>query len=83
MHDLGLQSHVELIYLVRRNAFCRSIEDLGIEGMAEMYQALGAAGAAGFHFVSNSPNELLPVIREYHGGRFCRGPAPHVKHSLH
>lgn len=32
--------------------------------MAEMYQALKAEGAAGFHFVSNSPNELLPVIRE-------------------
>lgn len=47
-----------------RNAFCRSVEELGIDGMAEMYQNLANAGVAGYHFVSNSPNELQQVIGE-------------------
>jgi hypothetical protein len=48
--------------LIFRNAFCRSVEELGIDGMAEMYQELAKAGVAGYHFVSNSPNELQQVI---------------------
>jgi hypothetical protein len=38
------------------------VEELGIDGMAEMYQELAKAGVAGYHFVSNSPNELQQVI---------------------
>lgn len=34
--------------------------------MAEMYQELARAGVAGYHFVSNSPNELQQVIGEAH-----------------
>ncbi|KAJ9107021.1 hypothetical protein QFC19_002890 [Naganishia cerealis] len=48
-----------------RNAFCRAIADVGIEGMSELYHTLADAGVAGYHYVSNSPNELLPVLQSF------------------
>ncbi|KAJ9115100.1 hypothetical protein QFC22_005429 [Naganishia vaughanmartiniae] len=48
-----------------RNAFCRAVADVGIEGMSDLYRTLADAGVAGYHYVSNSPNELFPVLQSF------------------
>lgn len=44
-----------------RNVFIRDLSDLMIQGVRELYQRLSEQGA-GFHYVSNSPWQLYPVL---------------------
>jgi phosphatidate phosphatase APP1 len=47
-----------------RNAFIRELGDLTIEGVREWYNAMSEQGVK-FHYVSNSPWQLYPVISKY------------------
>ncbi|EKG10984.1 hypothetical protein MPH_11987 [Macrophomina phaseolina MS6] len=47
-----------------RNAFIRELGDLTIEGVREWYNTLFDRGVR-FHYVSNSPWQLYPVISQY------------------
>jgi len=47
-----------------RNVFIRDLGDLFIDGVKEWYQRLAQAGVK-FHYVSNSPWQLFPVLTEY------------------
>ncbi|KAI0027425.1 hypothetical protein K488DRAFT_61603 [Vararia minispora EC-137] len=46
------------------NVFVRDLKENVIKGMGEWYQEMWARGVR-FHYVSNSPFELLPVIQEF------------------
>jgi phosphatidate phosphatase APP1 len=47
-----------------RNAFIRELNDLTIEGVQEWYSELAKMGVK-FHYVSNSPWQLYPVITRF------------------
>jgi phosphatidate phosphatase APP1 len=47
-----------------RNAFIRELGDLTIDGVREWYSAMAEQGVK-FHYVSNSPWQLYPVISKY------------------
>ncbi|KAH8717049.1 hypothetical protein GQ44DRAFT_688166 [Phaeosphaeriaceae sp. PMI808] len=47
-----------------RNAFIRELGDLTIDGVREWYKAMADLGVK-FHYVSNSPWQLYPVISKY------------------
>jgi hypothetical protein len=47
-----------------RNAFIRDLSDLTIDGVKEWYSKLYDMGV-GFHYVSNSPWQLFPVLVTY------------------
>lgn len=47
-----------------RNAFIRELSDLTIEGVREWYNKMAEMGVK-FHYVSNSPWQLYPVISKY------------------
>ncbi|KAK4049135.1 hypothetical protein OIV83_004347 [Microbotryomycetes sp. JL201] len=47
-----------------RNVFVREVGEVVVPGMASWYEHMRAAGAH-FHYVSNSPWELWPVIRDF------------------
>jgi phosphatidate phosphatase APP1 len=47
-----------------RNAFIRDLGDLTIDGVREWYSAMADQGVK-FHYVSNSPWQLFPVISKY------------------
>lgn len=47
-----------------RNVFIRDLGDLTIEGVREWYNKMAELGAK-FHYVSNSPWQLYPVISKY------------------
>ncbi|KAH7398992.1 hypothetical protein DE146DRAFT_719169 [Phaeosphaeria sp. MPI-PUGE-AT-0046c] len=47
-----------------RNAFIRELGDLTIDGVKEWYNAMYEQGVK-FHYVSNSPWQLYPVISKY------------------
>lgn len=47
-----------------RNAFIRDLGDLTIEGVREWYNKMSDMGVK-FHYVSNSPWQLYPVISKY------------------
>ncbi|KAF2424402.1 actin patch protein 1, partial [Tothia fuscella] len=47
-----------------RNAFIRDLNDLTIEGVQQWYGALAKRGVK-FHYVSNSPWQLYPVITKF------------------
>ncbi|KAF2873060.1 hypothetical protein BDV95DRAFT_368643 [Massariosphaeria phaeospora] len=47
-----------------RNAFIRELGDLTIEGVKEWYNEMAQMGVK-FHYVSNSPWQLYPVISAY------------------
>lgn len=47
-----------------RNAFIRELGDLTIEGVREWYTGMADMGVK-FHYVSNSPWQLYPVISKY------------------
>lgn len=47
-----------------RNAFIRDLGDLTIEGVREWYTRMAEMGVK-FHYVSNSPWQLYPVISKY------------------
>ncbi len=47
-----------------RNAFIRDLGDLTIEGVKEWYNRMSELGVK-FHYVSNSPWQLFPVISKY------------------
>ncbi|KAF8328451.1 uncharacterized protein EI90DRAFT_3065404 [Cantharellus anzutake] len=49
---------------VFRNVFVRHLEELSVPGMAEWYTTLSDRGVR-FHYVSNSPFELLPVLSDF------------------
>ncbi|KAG8926373.1 hypothetical protein FRC01_008946 [Tulasnella sp. 417] len=52
---------VKAIY---RNVFVKGLSDLILPGMADWYSAMARRGVR-FHYVSNSPFELLPVLQEF------------------
>ncbi|KAL5119025.1 hypothetical protein ACEQ8H_003154 [Pleosporales sp. CAS-2024a] len=47
-----------------RNAFIRELGDLTIDGVREWYNSMADQGVK-FHYVSNSPWQLYPVISKY------------------
>jgi phosphatidate phosphatase APP1 len=47
-----------------RNAFIRDLNDLTIDGVREWYKRMADMGVK-FHYVSNSPWQLYPVIQRY------------------
>ncbi|KAL5417022.1 hypothetical protein PMIN03_001862 [Paraphaeosphaeria minitans] len=47
-----------------RNAFIRELDDLTIDGVREWYNKMADMGVK-FHYVSNSPWQLYPVISKY------------------
>ncbi|KAF2839725.1 actin patch protein 1, partial [Patellaria atrata CBS 101060] len=47
-----------------RNAFIRDLGDLTIEGVKEWYNQLAARGVK-FHYVSNSPWQVYPIISKF------------------
>ncbi|KAF2268189.1 actin patch protein 1, partial [Lojkania enalia] len=47
-----------------RNAFIRDLGDLTIEGVKEWYSRMSELGVK-FHYVSNSPWQLYPVLQKY------------------
>ncbi|KAF1977778.1 hypothetical protein BU23DRAFT_499678 [Bimuria novae-zelandiae CBS 107.79] len=47
-----------------RNAFIRDLSDLTIDGVREWYNKMAEMGVK-FHYVSNSPWQLYPVISKY------------------
>ncbi|KAF1951097.1 hypothetical protein CC80DRAFT_519634 [Byssothecium circinans] len=47
-----------------RNAFIRDLEELTIDGVREWYNKMAELGVT-FHYVSNSPWQLYPVISKY------------------
>lgn len=47
-----------------RNVFVRGYNDLRVEGVGEWYQELAKASCQ-FHYVSNSPYQLYPIISEF------------------
>ncbi|KAM0746002.1 hypothetical protein T439DRAFT_384466 [Meredithblackwellia eburnea MCA 4105] len=47
-----------------RNVFVREVEEIRVPGMMKWYKAMEKLGV-GFHYVSNSPWELWPVIKTY------------------
>ena len=49
---------------VLRNVFTKNPEELIIKGMADWYRSLHTRGVR-FHYVSNSPFGLLPIINEF------------------
>ncbi|KAF8523002.1 hypothetical protein JB92DRAFT_2885742 [Gautieria morchelliformis] len=49
---------------VFRNVFVRHLEELVVHSMVDWYKSLWEKGVR-FHYVSNSPFELLPVLTEY------------------
>jgi len=49
---------------VFRNVFTKNHEELIIKGMADWYRSLYTRGIR-FHYVSNSPFGLLPIINEF------------------
>ncbi|TDL24014.1 hypothetical protein BD410DRAFT_786728 [Rickenella mellea] len=49
---------------VFRNVFVRSLEELVVQGMGEWYMNMWSRGVR-FHYVSNGPFELLPVVNEF------------------
>ncbi|KAG8904743.1 hypothetical protein FRC00_013808 [Tulasnella sp. 408] len=52
---------VKAIY---RNVFVKGLSDLIVPGMADWYSAMARRGVH-FHYVSNSPFELLPVLLDF------------------
>jgi len=49
---------------VFHNVFVRHLDELVLEGVGEWYREMEQWGC-GFHYVSNSPYELLPVIKDF------------------
>lgn len=47
-----------------RNTFVRELGDLTIEGVSDWYQQLAKRGV-GFHYVSNAPWQLYPLLEKY------------------
>jgi len=47
-----------------RNAFIRDLADLNIDGVTDWYASLHKKGVK-FHYVSNSPWQLYPVLHKY------------------
>ncbi|GAA5848961.1 hypothetical protein JCM8547_006398 [Rhodosporidiobolus lusitaniae] len=48
-----------------RNCFVRELHEIRVPGMASWYNHLATHHSAHFHYVSNSPWELYPVIRSF------------------
>jgi phosphatidate phosphatase APP1 len=47
-----------------RNAFLRGLDDLMIDGVKDWYNKLASIGVS-FHYVSNSPWQLYPVLSQF------------------
>jgi len=54
------------------NVFCKSVDELAVQGMADLYCRLAQEGVAGYHYVSNSPFNLFPVLTDF----FATHPFP-------
>ncbi|MCJ1430393.1 hypothetical protein MMC29_008311 [Sticta canariensis] len=61
-----------------RNTFIRDLGDLHIEGVQEWYSKMADLGAK-FHYVSNSPWQLFPVLVTYFAGAGLPKGSFHLK----
>lgn len=61
-----------------RNAFIRDLGDLTIEGVKEWYTTMADMGVQ-FHYVSNSPWQLYPVLVSYFAGAGLPKGSFHLK----
>jgi len=61
-----------------RNAFIRDLGDLTIEGVKEWYSTMADLGVQ-FHYVSNSPWQLYPVLVSYFAGAGLPKGSFHLK----
>lgn len=50
--------------VIFRNVFVRELDEIRVPGMAKWFKSMEALGAS-FHYVSNSPWELWPVVRAF------------------
>lgn len=62
-----------------RNTFIRDLGDLHIEGVKEWYSKMAALGV-NFHYVSNSPWQLFPVLVAFFAGAGLPRGSFHLKH---
>ncbi|BGP17342.1 hypothetical protein JCM10213v2_005360 [Rhodosporidiobolus nylandii] len=68
MLRVGVQPWTEVVNSTKtmfRNCFVREYHDIRVPGMASLYRHLSSAHSVHFHYVSNSPWELFPVIRSF------------------
>lgn len=61
-----------------RNAFIRDLDDLKIDGVKEWYTTMAELGVT-FHYVSNSPWQLYPVLTSYFAGAGLPKGSFHLK----
>lgn len=61
-----------------RNTFIRELKDLHIEGVQGWYQRMADLGAK-FHYVSNSPWQLYPVLVNFFAGAGLPSGSFHLK----
>ena len=61
-----------------RNTFIRELQDLHIEGVEEWYNRMADLGAK-FHYVSNSPWQLYPVLVNFFAGAGLPNGSFHLK----
>ena len=61
-----------------RNAFIRDLDDLTIDGVKEWYSTMADLGVT-FHYVSNSPWQLYPVLVGYFAGAGLPKGSFHLK----
>lgn len=61
-----------------RNTFIRELEDLHIEGVQGWYKRMADLGAK-FHYVSNSPWQLYPVLDNFFAGAGLPNGSFHLK----
>ncbi|MCJ1278103.1 hypothetical protein MMC21_005917 [Puttea exsequens] len=61
-----------------RNAFIRDLGDLTIEGVKEWYSTMADMGVQ-FHYVSNSPWQLFPILTSYFAGAGLPRGSFHLK----
>ncbi|QIW97117.1 hypothetical protein AMS68_002635 [Peltaster fructicola] len=61
-----------------RNAFIRDLGDLTIEGVKDWYQKLSSLGVT-FHYVSNSPWQIYPILTSFFKTAGLPGGSFHLK----
>ncbi|CZT52023.1 uncharacterized protein RSE6_13259 [Rhynchosporium secalis] len=64
---------------VFRNVFIRPLDKLTIKGVAEWYQTLHSLGVS-FHYVSNSPWQLYPLLVSFFSTAGLPDGSYHLKH---
>ena len=61
-----------------RNAFIRDLDDLTVDGVREWYSTMAQLGVT-FHYVSNSPWQLYPVLVSFFAGAGLPKGSFHLK----